>query len=139
MLGRLIPRLRKRREPAARALRATPKIRREKAYSADSGYVYRYTYEGYCDGQREGLDGRDYVFQCTSDRSSRFDVTIFAPAECFTGWERRCERRLSEVERYAVVKMCLFALFDTSEHIREDLVDLLTAEDVIEQVEALDL
>ncbi len=139
MLGRLLGWFRMRGQPAARVFRGKPRIRREKAYSADSGYVYQYTYEGYCDTQRAGLDGRDYVFRCTSDRSSRIDVTIFAPSERFADWERDAERNLTEVERYAVVKMRLFALFDGSEHLLQDVVEVLTLRDVSEHVEALDL
>ena len=48
-------------------------------------------------------------------------------------------RELSEVERYAVVKMHLFEMFDEAAHIREDVVGRLSEDDVDRQVEALDL
>ncbi len=139
MLRRLIGRLRKQCATAPRELRGRPKIRREKAYSADSGYVYQYTYEGYCEARREGVDGRDYVFRCTSDRAARVEITVFAATVSFEAWEREAERELTAVERYAVVKMRLFALFDESAHILQDVVETLTPEDISEQVEALDL
>lgn len=139
MLRRLLARLRG--KPAVRPLqlRGRPQIRREKAYAADSGYVYQYTYEGYEDTARDGLDGRDFVFRCTSDRAAHFLVVVFAPEESFATWEQRAERELNEVERYAVVKMSLFEIFDDSAHLRENFVGTLSEDDVDRQVEALDL
>ncbi len=139
MLKRLLSRLREGREAEPPTLRGRPQIRREKAYAADSGYVYQYTYEGYRDTARDGTDGREYVFLCSSDRAARFSIVVFAPKESFASWERESERELTEVERYAVVKMRLFEVFDESAHIREDFVGLLTTSDVDQQVEALDL
>ena len=139
MLRGLIGRLRGRPAAAQAALRGRPAIRREKTFAADSGYVYQYTYEGFCDARRDGLAGRDYVFRCTSDRSSRITVTVFAASASFEAWEREAGRNLNEVERYAVVKMRLFGIFDASVHVTQDIVEPLTAEDVSEQVEALDL
>lgn len=139
MLKRLLSRLREGREAEPPTLRGRPQIRREKAYAADSGYVYQYTYEGYRDTARDGTDGREYVFLCSSDRAARFSIAVFAPKESFASWERESERELTEVERYAVVKMRLFEVFDESTHIREDFVGLLTTSDVDQQVEALDL
>lgn len=139
MLKGLLRRLRGKRAAEPRELRGRPKIRRQKTFAAESGYVYQYTYEGYCDACRDGAEGRDYVFRCTSDRSSHVEVTVFAAAASFEEWEIDSGRDLNEVERYAVVKMCLFEIFDASEHITRDLVEPLTAEDVAAQVEALDL
>ena len=43
------------------------------------------------------------------------------------------------MERYAVIKMRLFEVFDEHERIAEDFVDVLTAEQVERHVETLDL
>lgn len=138
MFRRFLARL-KGQTPEPPPLRGRPAIRREKAYAADSGYVYQYTYEGYRDATRDGAEGREFVFDCTSDRASRFRISIFAPAESFVDWEGDAGRDLSEVERYAVVKMRLFEVFDEASHITSHLAESLTAEQVRRHVEALDL
>lgn len=138
MFKRLLARL-KQQAPEPPPLRGRPPIRREKAYAADSGYVYQYTYEGYRDSSRDAAEGREFVFDCTSDRASRFRITIFAPAECFVAWEGDAGRALSDVERYAVIKMRLFEIFDEASHITSHLAESLTAEQVRRHVEALDL
>lgn len=139
MLKRLLGQLLRKRATKPQELRGRPPIRREKAFAADTGYVYQYTYEGYRDAARDGADGRDYVFRCTSDRAAHVSITVFAPGSSFASWERDTGRELSEVERYAVVKMRLFEIFDEAARIREDLVERLSAGDVERQVEALDL
>lgn len=139
MLGRLVRRFLRRGAPRASELRGRPAIRREKSYAADSGYVYQYTYEGYRAATRDGVEGRQFVFDCTSDRASRVSISIFAPTDSFAEWERGADRELNDVERYAVVKMRLFEIFDRSEHIREHLEAQLNADQVGRHVEALDL
>lgn len=129
----------KRQTPEPPPLRGRPAIRREKAYAADSGYVYQYTYEGYRVASRDEAAGREFVFDCTSDRASRFRISIFAPADSFVDWEEQAGRALSDVERYAVVKMRLFEIFDEAAHITSHLAESLTAEQVGRHVEALDL
>lgn len=139
MLRRLF-RLRKRERGAAPAeLRGRPRVRREKIYAADSGYVYQYTYEGYRPVTRGKVEGCEFVFRYTADRASRFSITVFAPDESFSDWERQFDRELNRVERYAVIKMRLFEIFDEFERISDDLDEVLTAEQVGRQVEALDL
>ena len=138
MFKKILAKLRQR-TPAPPPLRGRPAIRREKAYAADSGYVYQYTYEGYRDASRDATKGREFVFDCTSDRASRFRISIFAPVDCFVPWERDAGRDLSEVERYAVVKMRLFEIFDEASHITSHLAESLTAAQVRRHVEALDL
>lgn len=130
---------RHRREAEAPPLRGRPPIRREKAYAAESGYVYQYTYEGYRAASRSGLRGRDFVFRCTSDRSAHFSLTVFAPDASFAEWEREEGRDLNDVERYAVVKMHLFETFDDSEHLRTDEVHEVLPGDVRAHAETLDL
>lgn len=120
-------------------LRGRPQIRREKTYAADSGYVYHYTYEGYRSASRHGSEGCDFVFHCTGDRARGFAITVFAPDQSFAAWEAAEERDLNAVERYAIVKMRLFEIFDRSEHLSADLVSGLTANQVGRQAEVLDL
>ena len=139
MLTRFLDRIRGVRRGPEPELRGRPPIRREKAYAADSGYVYQYTYEGYRAATRSDWDGIEFVFQCTSDRAARFRLSVFAPDECFAAWEQATGRDLNEVERYAIVKMQLFAIFDESEHIQRDEEWRLTVAQVEHHVADLDL
>ncbi len=139
MLAKFLERLRRGSQQPVPELLGRPQIRREKAYAADSGYVYQYTYEGYRAATRSDRVGREFVFECTSDRASRFRLAVFAPDESFAAWERSAGRDLNAVERYAVVKMQLFAIFDESEHIKDDGEWLLTAGQVERHVAELDL
>ncbi len=139
MLRQLFRLRRGRRRAAAPELRGRPPIRREKIYAADSGYVYQYTYEGYRPATRAKVDGWEFVFRCTTDRAAHFPISVFAPAESFSDWERRFDRELNQVERYAIIKMRLFEILDEFERISSDLDEVLTPEQVERQVEALDL
>lgn len=83
-------------------------MRRQKTYSARSGYVYQYTYEG----RRELARGVEHVFSVSADRKTFFDVRVFFGAGAVDGWESRHGRALHPNERYAVAKMSLFLAFD---------------------------
>ena len=120
-------------------LRGRPPIRREKLYSADSGYVYQYIFEGYRSSSREEVEGHDYIFNCSSDRIENFLLTIFAPRQSFFCWEQEAGRELTEVEHYAVIKMRLFEIFDEHPHIKENMDEQLTTEQVSRHIETLDL
>ncbi len=123
----------------AEPLHGRPKVRREKVYSADSGYVYQYFYEGFRVVERNGRPGWEHIFNCTSDRAARFTVTVFASDEAFAEWQREHERELNEVEKYALVKMALFAGFDAHEHLTADMEISLDSEHIAEHAETLDL
>ncbi|MCX6621040.1 MAG: hypothetical protein NTY38_08145 [Acidobacteria bacterium] len=92
------PKLRRVEEP----LRGAPVVRRLKTYSAQSGYVYQYFYEGY----RVAAETTTYVFQTSVDRKSSFPVSVLLPASSLGG------RELTGTECYAVAKMALFQAFD---------------------------
>lgn len=101
-----------RRKPAPLPLRGAPPIRRQKTYSARSGFVYQYFYEGYRESERAGRAGHEYVFHVTSDRKSSFPLTVFLPAAAVESWQRIHGRDLAPKEQYAAVKMALFDTFD---------------------------
>ena len=94
------------------ALTGAPAIRRMKTYSAQSGYVYQYFYEG----QRElgAGTGRstEYVFQISADRKSWNHANVVVPAAAIDAWQESHGRELSSTERYAIAKMALFQAFD---------------------------
>lgn len=94
--------------PAVLPLRGAPAVRREKSYSAQTGYVYQYYYEGY----REGRRGTEHVFHVSADRKTSFPLTVFLARAVVEGWESRHGRTLSPTEKYAAVKLTLFQAFD---------------------------
>jgi hypothetical protein len=88
-------------------LTGVPAIRRMKTYSAQSGYVYQYFYEG-----RRGVE---YVFSISADRNQWNDCSVFVEDETIRAWEQSNGRELTSSERYAIAKMSLFQAFDERE------------------------
>ena len=81
-------------------LAGAPAVRRLKTYSAASGYVYQYFYEGH--------RGTEYVFQVSADRRTYSSVTVMLSDAAL----QASPRELNSKERYAVAKMALFQAFD---------------------------
>jgi hypothetical protein len=91
-------------------LTGAPAVRRLKSYSAQSGYVYQYYYEG----QRTARGGAatEFVFSVSADRKTHFAVPVCVAESAVAEWERARGRALSSTERYAIAKMALFRAFD---------------------------
>ena len=83
-------------------------VRREKTYSAGSGYVYRYCY---C-GQRLTGRGMEYVWETAADRHAVWPVSVFLSEAALASWQSAHQRELTGPERYAVAKMSLLRAFD---------------------------
>lgn len=81
-------------------LAGAPAVRRLKTYSAATGYVYQYFYEGH--------RGTEYVFQVSADRQTYSWVAVLISKEAL----QASPRELNSTERYAVAKMALFQAFD---------------------------
>jgi hypothetical protein len=96
-------------------LTGAPPVRRLKTYSAQSGYVYQYCYEGQRPIQQSGEKGTEFVFSLSSDRKSWHPCKVLLPARAVTLWETAHSRELSATERYAIAKMALFQAFDDRE------------------------
>src|SRR5208337_635001 len=94
------------------ALTGAPAVRRMKTYSAQSGYVYQYFYEGqrpYLAGEESGVE---FVFSISADRKTWHPVCVAVAARSLRAWEETHGRDLSSTERYAVAKMALFQALD---------------------------
>ena len=91
-------------------LTGAPAVRRQKTYSAQSGYVYQYFYEGQRPSSPE--PGTEYVFDVSADRKTSAPVSVFVSAEAIENWENEAGRTLSNTECYAIAKMALFQAFD---------------------------
>ena len=95
------------------ALTGAPAVRRQKTYSAQSGYVYQYFYLGH----RPLIHrrGTEFVFDVSSDRKSSASVSVCLFEDAIAGWQRERGRTLSATELYAIAKMALFRAFDQRE------------------------
>lgn len=93
-------------------LAGAPALPRQKIYSAQTGYVYRYFYLGHRPATRDGGAGAEYVFEAAGDTKTSFQVPVFLGDDAVESWEQRRLRPLAAAERYAVVKMALFQAFD---------------------------
>lgn len=111
-----------RKKPAP--LAGAPEARRHKSYSAQSGYVYQYFYEGYRAAQSGHEAGTQYVFQVSADRKTYSPVSVFLPDAVAAAWES-AHRGLSSTERYAVAKMALFQAFDERERPEQMKLEIL--------------
>ena len=121
-------------------LRGAPAVRRQKTYSAQSGFVYQYFYEGYREAGRARRPGHDYVFRITRDRQSFFPVTVFLPAAASESWQSSHGRSLTLTEQYAVVKMSLFEAFEGPQALGPGPVELeVDAAGVAAHLQTLDI
>ena len=93
-------------------LTGIPAIRRLKVYSAQSGYVYQYYYEGHRDFRSSGESGTEFVFSLSADRKNWHPASVLVSDEAVRTWEAAHARELSATERYAVAKVALFQAFD---------------------------
>jgi len=94
-------------------LAGTPAVRRQKTYSAQSGYVYQYFYEGHRPSSPER--GTEYVFDVSSDRKNSSPVSVILTDAAIASWQNQSGRTLSATEQYAIAKMALFQAFDERE------------------------
>jgi hypothetical protein len=93
-------------------LSGAPPIRRMKTYSAQSGYVYQYFYEGHRAYTASGDRGTEFVFQLSSDRKTWFGTAVLVSDASIAAWQQAHGRELTSTERYAVAKIALFQAFD---------------------------
>ena len=96
-------------------LTGAPAVRRMKSYSAQSGYVYQYFYEGQRPFRSGGESGIEYVFTVSADRKTFHPVSVLVGEAALAGWEQTRGHPLSSTERYAISKMALFQAFDERE------------------------
>ena len=89
-------------------LTGAPETPRMKVYTASSGYVYHYFYEG----RRQSRSASEYVFKLSADRARWRWAGIVMPDGAIAAWQSRNGRELSSSERYAIAKLRLFEVFD---------------------------
>jgi hypothetical protein len=93
-------------------LSGAPAIRRMKTYSAQTGYVYQYYYEGHRAYHSAGDRGVEFAFTVSSDRRNWHTSSVFVSEPAIQSWQQSHGRELTLTERYAVAKLALFQAFD---------------------------
>jgi hypothetical protein len=96
----------------ATPLTGTPAVRRMKTYSAQSGYVYQYFYEGHRPFHIGGEEGQEFVFNISADRKNWDTSAVLLSQAAVSAWEGAHGRKLSQTEWYAIAKIALFQAFD---------------------------
>ena len=125
-------------QPQELPLKGKPPVRREKAYSADTGYVYQYFYEGYRESGTGEEAGHEYVFTVSSDHASSFTITLSLSHRTLETWQQNHQHDLNATEQYALVKMALFQIFDGPEDLSGPTEFALTCDDIEEHAMTLD-
>lgn len=111
-----------------------------KTYSAQSGYVYLYFYEGHRSFEAGRESGTEFVFTISADRKNWSTTAVLVATAELEAWEEAHGRELSATERYAIAKLALFQAFDERpkpEQMRQEV--RLRAVDVEAIVETLGL
>jgi hypothetical protein len=96
-------------------LTGAPPVRRLKTYSAQSGYVYQYCYEGHRPFEKSNERGSEFHFSLSSDRKTWGISKVLMPDAALAAWQASHQRELLSNERYAIAKMALFQAFDERE------------------------
>jgi len=94
------------------ALTGAPAVRRVKTYSAQSGYVYQYYYQGRRPFGPGGAAGEEFVFNVSADGHAWRPASILIAGAAVAAWQSAHQRELSSTEVYALAKMSLFQAFD---------------------------
>jgi hypothetical protein len=118
-------------------LSGTPAIRRLKTYSAQTGYVYHYFFEGHREfSSGRGESGREFVFSTSADRKIWNETRVFLSSQAVNAWQEPRLRQLSSTERYAIAKMALFQAFDSrplpADMSRDVHIDVADIEAIVE-------
>ena len=100
-------------------------VRRIKAYSAESGYVYQYQFQDVHPAKQGGAAGNEYVYYVSADRKSMFPIRIFVRRDALDQWTKQTGRVLTGTEEYAVAKMRLFQALDEVEDFATKRPDLV--------------
>jgi len=115
-------------------LTGAPAVRRQKTYSAASGYVYQSFYEGQRPAERDNLPGAQYIFNVSADRKSSTSISVFVSEESLTTWQTQHGRQLGSTERYAIAKMALFQAFDQRETTSDMAAEVIVQTQDVESI-----
>jgi hypothetical protein len=118
------------------ALTGAPAVRRVKTYSARSGYVYQYFYQGRRPFRPDGAAGTEFVFGVSAEGRVWSPAGITIGGSAVAAWQKSHQRELSSTEVYALAKMALFQAFDECSNPAHMKGDVHVSEAVIEAIAA---
>ncbi len=97
-------------------------VRRLKAYTSATGYVYQYYFVGKRAALAEDPEApaTEFIFDVTSDRKLTYAVSVFLPQRPLAAWSEAHGRPLNDAEQYAAVKLRLFRGFDEVEDVKAE-------------------
>jgi len=104
---------------------------RIKTYSAESGYVYQYSFQSSQRAKRGGFitkwftSGSEYLFEVTRDRKTAYPLTVFVRDDATRAWEKSHGRALSPAETYAAAKMGMLRAFDALDDPERELSEVV--------------
>jgi hypothetical protein len=87
-------------------------VRRIKTHSAQTGYVYEYYFVGKRRALPEEMPGTEFIFDVSSDRKTKYAVSVFLTDDAASDWASSHGRSLTEPEQYAAAKLRLQRGFD---------------------------
>ncbi len=91
-------------------------LRRLKTHSAQTGYVYEYYFVGKRRALPEEGEATEYIFDVSSDRKTRYAVSVLLADHTLDEWAESHGRRLNEPEQYAAAKLRLLQGFEEVEN-----------------------
>lgn len=96
--------------------RGTPAVRRVKRYASDDGHTYRYSYKGW---QLKDANMAEHFFECRRDDAPAVTLSVRLQQADLDGCVEAIGRDLLATERYAIVKLALFAALDARTELRD--------------------
>ena len=90
-------------------------VRRIKTHSAQTGYVYEYYFVGKRRALPEETAGTEFIFDVSSDRKTKYAVSVFLRDAAASAWAASHGRALTDAEQYAAAKLRLQQGFDEIE------------------------
>ena len=85
-------------------------MRRLKTYSAQSGYVYQYCYEGQRPYRRPVRSGTEFVFRVSADRKNWHPAKVLLADNAVAEWEAPTAANFRH-RTHTIAKMALFPGF----------------------------
>jgi hypothetical protein len=111
---------------------------RIKTYSAESGYVYQYSFQSSQRAMRGGFitkwfsPGTEFLFEVSRDRKTAYPLTVFVRDDATRAWQRRHGRGLEPAETYAAAKMGMLRAFDALDDPERELSEVVVDAETID-------
>ena len=113
---------------------------RIKSYSAETGFVYQYSFQSSRRARRGFLTGgTEYLFEVSRDRKSAFELAVFVRDDALKVWAKKHGRTLGSAEQYAAAKMRLFEAFDQIQNLNAGRKVAVDGENIHDLLSRLDI